>query len=100
MVASPFQRCHVAITGPSALFLRSQIFPHFLVITIGETEMCAMTIFPLDIRRFPELFEVHFLHWRHSTRVELESLSDKNVKDVGLEPPKRDCDSVKPFWMP
>jgi uncharacterized protein YjiS (DUF1127 family) len=30
----------------------------------------------------------------------LESLSDKNFKDIGLEPPKRDFDTVKPFWMP
>jgi len=59
-----------------------------------------MTIFPLDITRFPELFEVHFLRWRHSTRIELESLSDNNIKDIGLEPPKRDFDAVKPFWMP
>ena len=59
-----------------------------------------MTIFPLDLTRLPELFEVHFLRWRHSARVELESLSDKNFKDIGLEPPKRDFDTVKPFWMP
>jgi uncharacterized protein YjiS (DUF1127 family) len=58
-----------------------------------------MTIFPIDITRFPELLEVHFLRWRHSARVELESLSDKNLKDVGLELPKRGFDSVKPFWM-
>lgn len=57
-----------------------------------------MTIFPLDLTRFPELFEVYFLRW--SMRVELENLSDKNLKDIGLEPPKRDFDIVKPFWMP
>jgi len=61
--------------------------------------MCAMTIFLLDLTRFPELFEVHFLRWRHSSGVELESLDDKNLKDIGLEPPKRDFDTVKPFWM-
>jgi hypothetical protein len=43
----------------------------------------AMTIFPLDITRFPELFEVYFLRWRHSTHVELENLSDKNLRDIG-----------------
>jgi uncharacterized protein YjiS (DUF1127 family) len=59
-----------------------------------------MTIFPLDITRFPELFEVYFLRWLHSTRVELENLSDKNLRDIGLEPPRRDFDTVKPFWMP
>jgi uncharacterized protein YjiS (DUF1127 family) len=59
-----------------------------------------MTIFPLDITRFPELFEVYFLRWRHSSRVELESLDDKNLKDFGLQPPKGDFDLVKPFRMP
>jgi uncharacterized protein YjiS (DUF1127 family) len=62
--------------------------------------MSAMTIFPLDIRRFPERFEVYFLRWRHYTRVELENLSDEELEDIGLEPTKRDFDTVKPFWMP
>ena len=57
-----------------------------------------MTVFPLDITRFPELFEVYF--WRHSTRVELENLSDKKVKEIDLKPPKRGLDTVEPFWMP
>jgi uncharacterized protein YjiS (DUF1127 family) len=59
-----------------------------------------MTIFPLDIRRFPERFEVYFLRWRDYTRVELENLSDEELEDIGLEPTKRDFDTVKPFWMP
>jgi len=59
-----------------------------------------MTIFPLDIRRFPGLFEVYFLSSRHYTRVELENLSDEELEDIGLEPTKRDFDTVKPFWMP
>lgn len=59
-----------------------------------------MTIVPFDITRFPELFEVHFLRCRRSARVELKSLSDKNFRVIGLEPPKRDFDTVKPFWTP
>jgi len=49
-----------------------------------------MTIFPLDLTRFPELFAVYLLRWRHSARVELENLSDKKVKEIDLEPPRRD----------
>jgi len=26
--------------------------------------------------------------------------SDEELKDIGIEPPKRDFDAVKPFWMP
>jgi uncharacterized protein YjiS (DUF1127 family) len=60
-----------------------------------------MTIFPLDITRFPELITVYFLGGkRRSARIELENLSDKNLKDIGLEPMRRDFDAVKPFWMP
>jgi len=32
--------------------------------------------------------------------VELEDESDAELKDIGLEPPKRDFDTVKAFWMP
>ncbi len=59
-----------------------------------------MNIFSLNIRRLPEVFEVYFLRWRHSTHVELENLSDEELEDIGLEPTKRDFDAVKPFWMP
>ncbi len=59
-----------------------------------------MTIIPLDVRRFPELFEVYFLRWLETKHVEVEKLSDKEIKDIGLEPPRRDFDTVTPFWMP
>jgi uncharacterized protein YjiS (DUF1127 family) len=59
-----------------------------------------MTVIPLDVTRFPELFEVHFLRWLETKHVELEMLSDEEIKDIGLEPPRRDFDTVKPFWMP
>lgn len=58
-----------------------------------------MSIFPV-FTRFPELFEVYFLHWRRSAHVELEELSDEELEDIGLELHKRDVDTVKPFWMP
>ena len=44
--------------------------------------------------------EVYFLYWGRSTHVELEDGNDEELKDIGLEPPKRDFDTVKPFWMP
>ena len=59
-----------------------------------------MTIIPLDVTRFPELSEVHFLRWLETKHVQLEELSDEEIKDIGLEPPRRDFDIVKPFWMP
>ena len=62
--------------------------------------MCAVTNFPL--RAFVQLqewFEVHFLRWR-PTHVELEDESDEELKDIGLEPLKRNFNVVKPFWMP
>jgi len=58
-----------------------------------------MSIFPV-FTRFPELFEVYFYHWRRSTQVELEELSDEELEDIGLELHKRNVDTVKPFWMP
>ena len=56
-----------------------------------------MTILPLDVTRFPE---IHFLRWLETKHVELGKLSDEEIKDIGLEPPRRDFDIVKPFWMP
>ncbi len=58
-----------------------------------------MTIIPLDPTRFPEWLEAHFFRWVQSKHVELEELSDEEIIDIGLEPPKRDFDNVKPFWM-
>jgi uncharacterized protein YjiS (DUF1127 family) len=55
-------------------------------------------IFPVRIMRFWS--EVYFLYWGRSTHVELEDGNDEELKDIGLEPPKRDFDTVKPFWMP
>jgi hypothetical protein len=48
--------------------------------------MRAMTIFPLDITRFPELFEVYFLRWRQSTRVELEKPERQEFKGYRSRP--------------
>jgi hypothetical protein len=62
-------------------------------------ELCAMTIFPLGIGRSLEWFKVHFLR-RRPDHVELEGESDEELKGIGIELPKRDFDSVKPFWMP
>jgi hypothetical protein len=30
----------------------------------------------------------------------LDNLSDRGLKDIGIEPYRRDFDTVKPFWMP
>jgi uncharacterized protein YjiS (DUF1127 family) len=44
-----------------------------------------MTIFPLDMTRFPELFSL--LYWeRHYESAELENVSDRSLEDIGLEP--------------
>lgn len=61
-----------------------------------------MTILPLEFTRLPELIAANFLRWKHrNPGVDLQDLSDRTLKDVGLaEPLKRDLDSVKPFWMP
>ena len=60
-----------------------------------------MTIFPLGIMLLPEFFAVHFLGWkRHSGRVQLADLSDRNLQDIGLTRSKPPFDTVKPFWMP
>jgi uncharacterized protein YjiS (DUF1127 family) len=63
-------------------------------------ELCAMTVFPLGIKRPLKWFEVHFLHWRRPNHLQLEDDSDEELKDIGIEPPERDFDAVKPFWMP
>ena len=60
-----------------------------------------MTIFPLEITRFPKWATVDLLREkRYYDSAELENLSDRSVEDIGLEPPRRDFDAVKPFWMP
>ncbi len=55
-----------------------------------------MTIFPLGISRFSKLIILR----RHYASAKLESLSDRSLQDIGLEPYRRDFDAVKPFWMP
>jgi len=37
---------------------------------------------------------------RFHVRAEFENLSDRSLDDIGLKPPRRDLDTVKPFWMP
>jgi hypothetical protein len=54
-----------------------------------------MTIFPLDMTRFSELVTASLLRWK---RGELGNVSDRSLEDIGLEPPRRDLDAVKPFW--
>lgn len=59
-----------------------------------------MTIFPIGITRFPELITIYFRWKRPYAPAELEKLSDSSLRDIGLEPSRRDFDAVKPFWMP
>jgi len=60
-----------------------------------------MTIFPLGISCFSKLITLCFLSLRrHYAGAKLESLSDRSLQDIGLEPCRRDFDAVKPFWMP
>ena len=62
--------------------------------------MWAMTNFLLGtFMRLQEWFEVHFLRWRPA-HVELEDETDEGLKDIGLEPLKRNFSAVKPFWLP
>ena len=56
-----------------------------------------MTVFPLGIARSLEWFEVNFFRWRRPAYLELEDESDEELKDIGIEPPKRDFDAVKPL---
>lgn len=61
-----------------------------------------MTIFSLEITRLPELIGVNLLRRQiRNPGVDLRDLSDRTLRDIGVpEPPKRDLDAVKPFWMP
>jgi uncharacterized protein YjiS (DUF1127 family) len=60
-----------------------------------------MTIFPINVARFPDVISFNFFRWkRRYVSAELEKLSDRSLEDVGLKPPRRDFDGVKPFWMP
>ena len=60
-----------------------------------------MTIFPLEITRFPEWATVNLLRWkRYYESAKLENLSDRSLEDIGLEPARRNFAAVMPFWMP
>ena len=60
-----------------------------------------MRILSLDIKRVPNLIAIYLLRRRRQyIWTELENLSDETLEDIGLEPPRPDLDSVKPFWMP
>jgi len=60
-----------------------------------------MTILPLHLPRFSDLLAVCFVRWKqHFANARLENLSDESLKDIGIEPYRRDFDVVKPFWMP
>ncbi len=60
-----------------------------------------MTIFSLDFSRFIDFVTVCFVRWKdHFAGAKLENLSDRALQDIGLEPGRRDFDTVKPFWMP
>jgi uncharacterized protein YjiS (DUF1127 family) len=60
-----------------------------------------MTVLRPNVLRFRELMIPDFLRWRRRhIRAEFENLSDSCLHDIGLTPPKRDLDAVKPFWMP
>jgi uncharacterized protein YjiS (DUF1127 family) len=60
-----------------------------------------MTIFPPEITRFSDWASVYLLREkRYYDSAELENLSDRSLEDIGLEPPRREFDAVKPFWMP
>jgi uncharacterized protein YjiS (DUF1127 family) len=57
-----------------------------------------MTKFPLrTLMRFQQWFEVHLIRWRPA-HLELEDDTDEQLKDIGLEPLKRDFTALKPFW--
>ncbi|MFZ3358953.1 MAG: hypothetical protein WA652_15245 [Xanthobacteraceae bacterium] len=61
-----------------------------------------MTIFLPELARLPELIAGNFMRWRYrKAGAKLENLSSRSLEDIGVvEPPKRDLDAVKPFWMP
>jgi len=60
-----------------------------------------MTIFALGLSRLTDLIAVCFGRWKRQIRgATLDNLSDRGLKDIGIEPYRRDFDTVKPFWMP
>jgi hypothetical protein len=60
-----------------------------------------MTILPLDLSRFSDFIAICFGRWKHHLPgATLENLSDRGLKDIGIEPCRREFDTVKPFWMP
>ena len=60
-----------------------------------------MTILAPELSRFSDFLAVCFIRWTHHfADARLENLSDKSLKDIGIEPYRRDFDMVKPFWMP
>jgi uncharacterized protein YjiS (DUF1127 family) len=72
------------------------MFPRSLTIFDSEREMRVMTDLPLrTLRRLQEWLD----RWRPA-HVELEDESDEELKDIGLEPLRRNFSAVKPFWMP
>ena len=57
-----------------------------------------MTKFPLRMLiGLQEWFEVHLIRWRLA-HLELEDDADEQLKDIGLEPLKRNFTALKPFW--
>jgi uncharacterized protein YjiS (DUF1127 family) len=55
-------------------------------------------MFPLRMFTwFQEWLKVHFIRWR-PTHLELEDDTDEQLKDIGLEPLKRNFTAMKPFW--
>jgi uncharacterized protein YjiS (DUF1127 family) len=78
--------------------LGHRYFPTSPIFPISEREVCVMTIFPLRmLMRFQEWFEAHLIRWRPA-HLELEGDTDEQLKDVGLEPLKRNFTALKPFW--
>ena len=60
-----------------------------------------MTILPLALSRFSELLTLCVVRWtKYFADAKLDNLSDRSLKDIGVEPYRRDFDTVKPFWMP
>jgi len=60
-----------------------------------------MTIFPLDLSRYSDFLTSWIVRWTYRfADANLENLSDRSLRDIGIEPYRRDFDTVKPFWMP
>ena len=54
-----------------------------------------MTRIPLRmLKRFQEWFEVHLIRWRPA-HLELADKTDEELKDIGLEPLKRNLNAVE-----